>query len=283
MTSLAYLIGIIAVLLLLPRLLSFILKTVTTLPEQLRDSSKKLFVAAHNQMTGNGTLSIREAASLTGGSAILTLSFITLAIMAYHLFAPALAPLLGVKASDVGFEGIAGIAQVTIAAAVITPICAGIWFTDLIKWSKLSAVSSIKKGRHVAFILAAFTLTWCILFGLDAGVYRAVIGLSDVIGVEKADSYAAYLGSFLLISIDALVLIGVFMSSVGIEGTLQLLVALIILLMGVSLYVIALLLNILAVFLDPICEFLLRAYAFIGNAVKGGFQQFRTGMQTLLD
>ena len=282
MTTLLYLIAIVAAVLMLPQLLKFIVNRIDVLPGKLQELSIWMFKTGLNLLTNNGQMAPREVIGLTGGSFILSVSFIALAIMAYFLFAPALAPLMGLKTDAVAVNGLASLAKVTIAAAVIVPICAGIWVTDLIGWSRLSAVAKFKKGRLLAFMFAVFTLLWSISFGLDAGLYRATIMMADVIGADTAQTYSAYMAAFMLISTDALVLIGVFLSSVGIEATALFAFAVLVFVFGVFLYLLGLVIEIAAVFLKPVCEFLLHAYELIASGTQGSFRKMKSGLDSFV-
>jgi hypothetical protein len=243
------------------------LKAIATVPTEMRGIAKRSFGVSFNAISDDGALKQNEIIVLAGGSVFLTLLLAVFVITAYVLLVPPLAPLAGFSIEGLDSVGSGPITYAAIAAAVFVPVVGGIWCSDLARWTSLTLLAKVRHGRVAAFFFSAFAVLWALAFALVAGIYKGVLGMSDVIGAANAEASAAPLGAFLVASADCLALIGAALSAVGLEGFFKLVVALVATLIAAVMWIAAVVADTFVMLATPILDFIHRALV----AAKKGF------------
>ena len=236
-------------LLLIPGVLRMVLDGLQSVPERARTLAGRLKTWAARIVTLDGRLKPHEVPAVAGGALLMTAAAIALAICGVNLIAPALAPLLGLDIEDLQVEFLG---RGTVGALLIVSIVAGAYVADLAGWSRVTAFGREGTGRTRAVLVAYPTFAWSVLVMAAMGLYRAVIRLDGVLGVDTSEYYASYLGGFVVSSADALVVLGLLLSVPSVEDVFRLAIALVSGASSMALVIIALVVAAVRTVLAPV-------------------------------
>lgn len=261
------LLGLLVVLIilkLLPQVLPLIQARLAVALPYIAGWTRSAFMWAESFVTDEEKLSPTRTVAQVAGALLVVAVGVVFALCDFQFTWATLCPIFGGECNK--REIFAGFDQLLGLSTVLLAVVFGLVTTDLVGWTFTTQFARIERGRSGIFCIALLCLVMTVIVGVALATYRLLAltqGENDM-PVEETAPWFQNLNAIILLTLAALLFIGVIFAFMSYETFFSAIVALFIALVGLGLGVVWIILRLV----DLVAEVALEGVKTIPMAIK---------------